>query len=346
MLLEAAGMTGEQAATGQAGMGGEQAAAGESEMTPDKSAEPVFRQPKVNNEVPAHAVTVYLRDAQGYLAPITVRLEGEEEAATESVQSLAEAAITWLTQDAQRKSRLPEGFDAVLPGETKLASMQLDTDSGTAVVAFEELPVLPAKIERQAIEAIVWTLTEIPGLERVKLTVKGKPVRSLPTSGLPVEEVLTRGFGINVEQAQGVNLSRSMGVTLYFAAQSPAGDGYFVPVTRLVERRADRVRIAMDELNKGPADRSLQPVLLPGISVEQLTHSPNAVQISLLKEGWNPDQPVPSSMMEALVLTMTEAANVPAVKVAINGSDAFVDSDQRAYDRPVTRPIAVNVLKR
>lgn len=310
-------------------------------------ATPVFQQPAVNRTVPAHAVTVFLQDAQGYLAPLTIQLEGEEAAATESAQALAEAAITWLTQDAKRKSRLPDGFEAVLPEMTQVEAVKLDPESATVAVEFAALPQLPADEERQALEAIVWSLTEIPGLDRVKLTIKGKPIRSLPASGLPVEAVLTRGIGINVEQAQGVNLSRSMGVTLYFAAHSPGGDGYFVPITRLVERQPDRVRTAIDELIKGPIDKTaLQPVLVPGISVDQLTPSAHAVQISLLDEGWTPAEPVSSAMMEALVLTMTEAANAPAVKVAINGSDTFLDSDQRTYDRPVNRPVAVNVLAR
>lgn len=313
----------------------------------EEAAVAAFRQPDVNKAVPAYAVTVFLRDAHGYLAPLTIRLEGEEKAATESAQAMAEATIDWLTQDAQRKHRLPEGFEAVLPEQTKVESVRLDPTSATVAVDFAALPKLPAKQERQVLEAMVWSLTEIPGLDRVKLTIQGQPIRSLPSSGLPVEEILTRGIGINVEQAQGVNLSRSMGVTLYFAANSPAGEGYFVPITRLVERHPDRARIAIDELIKGPGDpKALQPVFLPGIAIDQLTLTANAAHISLLDEGWTPAEPVPSAMMEALVLTMTESANSPAVKVAINGSDTFLDSDQRTYDRPVHRPTAINILER
>ena len=309
---------------------------------------PTIAQPSAVQEVPEHAVTVYLKDEQGYLAPMTLRLDEEGPEATESVQAAAETALSWLTQSAERQSQLPEGFTAILPEALKAVSVKLDTDSGTAAIDFAApLPELPAAQERQLLEALVWSMTELPGIDKVTLTTGGKPIRSLPASGLPAPEVLTRGIGINVEQSQGVQPSRAMGVTLYFSATTPGGDGYFVPVTRLIERSDDRMKAAMNELIKGPAKTSaLQPVLLPGITVDQLAPQAGSVNISLLDEGWSPANAVPSAMMQAIVLTMTEVSDTPSVKVAINGDDSFEDSDQRTYDRPVNRPVVVNMLKR
>jgi len=308
---------------------------------------PTLLQPSIVREAPEHAVTVYLRDRQGYLAPMTLRLEGDAET-TESVQAAAEAALAWLTQNEQRQSELPEGFSAVLPSAAQVDSVKLDSEAGTVAIDFASpLPELPASQERQMLESIVWSMTELPGMDMVKLTVGGKPIRSLPASGLPTPEVLTRGIGINVELTQGVQPNRAMGVTLYFSANTPDGDGYFVPVTRMIERTDDRMRAAMNELIKGPAESSeLQPVLMPGITVDKLAPQAGSVNISLLDEGWSPANPVPSAMMEAIVLTMTEVADTPSVKVAINGDDSFEDSDQRTYDRPVNRPVAVNMLQR
>jgi len=310
-------------------------------------ARPTIAQPTAIQEVPEHAVTVYLQDQQGYLAPMTLRLDEEAPEATESAQAAAETALAWLTRSVERDSQLPEGFTAVLPESVKSASVKLDSETGTAAIDFAApLPELPASQERQLLEAIVWTMTELPGIDKVTLTSGGKPVRSLPASGLPAPEVLTRGIGINVEQEQGVPPSRTMGVTLYFSAVTPDGDGYFVPVTRLIERTDDRMKAAMNELIKGPAKTSvLQPVLMPGITVDQLAPQAGSVNVSLLDEGWSPANAVPASMMQAIVLTMTEVSGTPSVKVAINGDNSFEDSDQRTYDRPVNRPVVVNMLK-
>jgi germination protein M len=227
-------------------------------------------------------------------------------------------------------------------------SVKLDTDTGTASIDFAApLAGMTASQERQMIEAVVWTMTELPGIDKVRLTAAGKPIRVLPSSNLPVDEELTRGIGINLEPTQGLKMSRSMAVTLYFAARSENGDGYFVPVTRLIARSKDRMGAALGELIKGPSDKTaLQPVLNADISVESLSQMADTVNVSLHEDGWSPDTTVPSEMMEALVLTMTETTGAPQVKVAMNGDDTFLDSDQRAYDRPVTRPTAVNLLKR
>jgi germination protein M len=290
-------------------------------------------------------VTVYLEDQNGYLAPMTLRIGTDETAASESVHAAAETALSWLTSDPGRADQLPEGFAAVLPEGAKVESVELDTETGTASIDFAELPRVPAAKERKMLEAIVWSITELPGIDKVKLTVAGKPVRSMPVSKLPVDEVLTRGIGINVENSKDVPLSRAMGVTLYFSAYGENGDGYFVPVTRLIARTPDRVQAALNELIQGPSDTlHLQDVLLPGLSVDELTSTTDTVNVALVKEGWTADQAVPSDMMEALVLTMTEAAGVPRVKVAMNGVDSFLDSDRRSYDRPVTRPAAVNTV--
>ncbi|WP_276352887.1 GerMN domain-containing protein [Cohnella caldifontis] len=297
---------------------------------------------------PEDSVTVYLRDANGYLAPMTLRLSPEDSSAKESALAAAETAVSWLTEDPQRKDQLPEGFAAVIPQGVQVESVKLDTEKGTASVDFaDKLPGMTADSERKMLEAIVWTLTELPGIDQVKLSVSGKPIRSLPASNTPVDERLTRGIGINVEPAKGVQLSRSMAVTLYFSARAADGNGYFVPVTRLVDRAPDRMKAAVNELIKGPADTaSLQNDVLPGITVDELTQSADTVNVSLRDPDWTPDQTLPSEMMDELVLTLTEAAGVPKVKVAMNGDDSFLDSDHQAYDHPVTRPSVVNSLKR
>lgn len=288
-------------------------------------------------------LTVYLMDRNGYLAPMTlgVRLEGE------STLGAAEQAIAWMTADEKLSEQLPDGFSAVLPEGLKVGDIRIDEDAAAMTIDFAgPLPEVIATNERHVLEALVWTMTELPGINQVKLTVDGQPLRSFPSSGKPVYDVLTRAIGINVEQAKGVDASRSMAVTLYFSAQSAAGEGYFVPVTRVIDRTADRARAALEQLIKGPTDqKALQPVLKSAMTIEQLNRLADTVNVSLKDDAWQPNSDVPAEMMEALVLTMTEATGAPLVRVVMNGDDSFLDSKDRPYDQPVVRPTAVNALK-
>ncbi|MFC5402129.1 GerMN domain-containing protein [Cohnella soli] len=291
---------------------------------------------------PSDVVTVYLLDSHGYLAPMSLRTGGSQDSAATS----AEQAIAWMTANKQLTDQLPPGFTAVLPEGTATNSVKQikDTISVDFAAPFSQIP---AKQERKVIEALVWTLTELPGVDKVKLSVGGKPIRAMPASHLPVDTVLTRGFGINIESRADVELSRSMGVTLYFSAQTKGGEGYFVPVTRLINRQADPAKAALEQLIAGPLPSTpLKAVLTSDLSIEKLTKLADTVDVSLKSEEWAPKSPVPSEMMDALVLTLTEATGAPQVLVAMNGDDALVDSDNNTYDHPVTRPTYVNALSR
>lgn len=63
---------------------------------------------------------------------------------------------------------------------------------------------------------------------------------------------MTRDGGINLEVAQGVKVSDSMPVTLYFPGQTKDNTVYYVPVTRLIQRQENGAVAAMKELIKGP----------------------------------------------------------------------------------------------
>lgn len=288
-------------------------------------------------------LTVYLMDRNGYLAPMTlgVNLTGE------STGEVAEEALAWMTSDNKLKDQLPEGFSAILPPGLKVEGINVDESAGLMNIDFAgPMPGMIAADERHLLEAIVWTMTELPGINKVKLSVDGQPLRSLPSSRMPVYDILTRAIGINVEQAKGVDINRSMAVTLYFSSQSEAGEGYFVPVTRVIERTPDRARAALEQLIKGPSDTTtLKPVFKTAMTIEQLSLLADTVNVSLKDQDLKTNADVPADMMEALVLTMSEATGAPQVRVVMNGDDSFLDSKDRPYDQPVLRPSIVNALK-
>lgn len=289
-------------------------------------------------------ITVYLLDRNGYLAPMSLRVDGTQS----SAQATAEQAIYWLTVNNKQSEQLPPGFKAILPAGTKLASVSENKAEHTITIDFASpLPAINAAQERKVLEALVWTLTELPGIDKVKLSVAGQPLSSLPASGLPVDQVLTRGVGINLETERGVQITRSMAVTLYFSAQSAEGEGYLVPVTRIINRQADAAKAALEQLIVGPQNlMKLSPVLSKGMSIEQLSQMADTINVSLRDTQQKTDAAVPAEMMEALVLTLTEATDAPQVRVVLNGNDSFIDSDKRSYEYPVTRPTPINSYQR
>jgi len=316
--------------------------------TQNQAAAPASPSPTPDAEMaPEEMLTVYLLDPKGYLAPMTLPAGTDNPSAMESLEARAEAALSWLTADPQKKDQLPYGFAAPLPEGVKAEEVRADPDSGMISVDFTDpLPVMTAAGERKMIEALVWSMTELPGIDKVRLSVRGELIRTLPASGLPLEETLTRGIGINIESLRGVHVADSMAVTLYFPVRGDGGDGYFVPVTRLVSRSPDRTLAALEALMDGPADTAaLARVWTNDFAIEDLEVRADTVNVSLRGKGWTRDQPLPAEMLDSLVLTATEAAGAPRVKIAVNGNETFVDTENRAYQLPVNRPAAVNTPK-
>ncbi|WEK55315.1 MAG: GerMN domain-containing protein [Candidatus Cohnella colombiensis] len=287
-------------------------------------------------------LTVYLLDYNGYVAPMTLNITRSNS----SNRELAEQALSWMTVDPKRADQLPEGFRGLIPAGTKVNTVVEDVKSGTITIDFAApFPGMIAANERKLLEALVWTMTELPGVNEVNITVAGEKLKMLPLSKLPVYEVLTRSIGINVELVKGVEPARSMPVTLYFTAQSAQGEGYLVPVTRLVERTSNRAHTTLEQLIQGPSQKGMLHASLPSdITIEKLSQLADTVEVSLRDDALLPNVDMSSNMLEALVLTMTEATGAPLVRVVMNGNESFTDTDAKTYDQPVTRPVYINQL--
>lgn len=287
-------------------------------------------------------LTVYLQDRNGFIAPMTLRLTDEE-----SGKSKEQQALSWMTDGTAASDQLPAGFKPILPKGASIRSVTEDAKTSTVTIDFESaFPSLSANQERKAVEALVWTMTELPGVKQVRFTVDGVPLRELPASKLPIDESMSRAMGINVEQASDLRPTRSMAVTLYFSAKTTDGEGYFVPVTRLIERQPNKNKAALQELIKGPLQSGkLLPVVAPNITLGEIADSDNLLSVSLKDASWEPEMQVPADTIEALVLTMTEVSGDPKVKLAINGSDSFTDTNDQSYAEPISRPIAINALE-
>jgi germination protein M len=309
----------------------------EQEMMGDKT---VSQQYSEGNDV----VTVYLLDQHGYLAPMSLRVDGESTSAEATVAK----AIQWMTADKQRADQLPTGFQAILPVGTELGSVTEHLTDRTISVDFKSpFPEVPAAQERKVLEALVWTLTELPGIDKVKLSIAGQPLDVLPSSGLSVDPLLTRGLGINLETAKGVQINRSMAVTLFFSSQSIDGEGYFVPVTRLIDRQENVTKAALEQLILGPLDANqLSPILMKDTKIEKLSQLADTINVSLRDNSSEFKSAINSNRMEALVLTLTEASGAPQVSLVMNGNDTLIDTNERPYEQPLTRPTSINVLQR
>jgi germination protein M len=165
--------------------------------------------------------------------------------------------------------------------------------------------------------------------------------------GKTVAQGLTRSDGINVEVANGVDISNSMPVTLYFLSQADNDAISYVPVTRLVNRSENLGETVVKELVKGPMENSrLIGPLDTATTIKDVKMSGKQITANFGKEilQYNDQTAASKSAIDSIVLSLTQNMNANKVKIVVDGKTTIgvINNQGKNVDLPVTRPKQVN----
>lgn len=187
--------------------------------------------------------TIYLVDSDDYVARTSIsscNCDGEDKA-----KDLLEGLII----EGKKSNIIPNGFRSVIPSGTRVNSVSLEDGVITIDFSSEFLEV-NEKDEKKMIEAIVFTLTSIDGIDKVIIKVDGKEITKMP-SGNSLPTVLDRDYGIN-RVYELVNTNNIEFYTVYYVNEYN-DNRYYVPVTKYVnEKNDDRVKVIIKELSSSP----------------------------------------------------------------------------------------------
>lgn len=286
---------------------------------------------------------VYLQDSNGFLVPVSLPVAGS------SAEENAKAALEMLVNGGPYAGTLPDGFTGVLPQGTAVQNVSIDKNVKQAVVEFTKPFMEYAKAdERKIVEAITWTLTEQPDIQNVQISVNGQKLSEMPKGGMPLNHLLTRGMGINLQLGQGASYTSSSPVTVYFSASSPAGIRYYVPVTRLVLPSEDKLKASLEELIRGPRpEDGLNQVMTSGTVLDSVKQSPEGVvTVAMDDHMFAQGEVVPAEFLQSIVLTAADnaASNSAKVQIVLNGETNVLGEDSVNYGKPASRPQHINEI--
>ncbi|GIP49492.1 hypothetical protein GNP92_09640 [Paenibacillus timonensis] len=285
--------------------------------------------------------TVYLVNEHGKLAPVALHLpEGE---ASLKLNRMLEM----LVKNGKYAGLLPAGFSGILPAGSEVKAVTVKKDEKLAVVEFNKaFAGYEAADERKILEALTWTLTGTPDVEKVQLWVEGEKLNEMPVNGTPLDRPLSRNFGINLELKGESGLSQLSPVIVYFSAATPDGVQYFVPVTRFVPADGDSVKSALGELLKGPQQGDgLERVVTDNTKLDSVEVSKDGVvTVALTDDMFEAGEKLPAQMLQSLVLTVTENKDDSKVRIWLNGQKEVVGLDNQTYSEPVMRPETINEI--
>lgn len=186
---------------------------------------------------------IYLLDNHNYLARTTVAISNIE------IEKKAKDLLNILIKDSSGESKVPNGFKSIIPSNTEIKSLELVNDI-IKVNFSKELLDVGEEYEEKVIEAIVYTLTSIEGVNKVIIYVDGDVLSKLPKTKINLPSTLDKSYGINKEY----NISSFKNinsVTVYYVSKFN-DDTYYVPVTKYMNDDREKIKIIIEELASAP----------------------------------------------------------------------------------------------
>ena len=191
----------------------------------------------VDNELKTNEI--FLLDSYNYLARTEVVVAETE------IEKKAVELINILISGGSGESRVPNGFKAILPSDVKVLSVEYD--NGVLKVNFSsELLDVNINYEEKVVEALVYTLTSIDGVDNIIIYIDGKVLNKLPQTGINLPSTLNRKIGIN-KQYDLNSTSNINNVTVYYVNKYN-DDTYYVPVTKYLNDDREKIKIIVEEL--------------------------------------------------------------------------------------------------
>ncbi len=187
---------------------------------------------------------IYLYDKSDLLARTSIQIDGTK------IEDKAKNLITALIKESALTDKIPSGFKQVLSASTKILSIGLE-DKTLKINFSVDLLNVSAKEEEHVIEALVYTLTNIDGVDNIILYIDGDILTSLPQSKKNLPATLNRAYGIN-KQYDLTSFKDVMGVTVYYVGKYN-DDYYYVPVTKYLNSSKDKIKVIIEELASGPS---------------------------------------------------------------------------------------------
>lgn len=196
---------------------------------------------KLEYVYPNDLETIYLLDSYDYISRTKISVNNA------SPVSKSQDLIEGLTIDGKKQDIIPNGFRSLLPSGTKVLNLKLD--NGILTIDFSnEFKNIKQEYEERVIEALIYTLTSVDGIDKIEILVDGKKLTNLPNSNKLLPEYLDKNYGIN-KKYELTSLNNIDTYTVYYVLENN-DNIYYTPVTKYINNEnQDKVKVIIDELS-------------------------------------------------------------------------------------------------
>ncbi|MCP3030500.1 GerMN domain-containing protein [Halobacillus sp. A1] len=274
---------------------------------------------------------LYLLDSNGMVVPQTLEIPASENVAGQSLE--------YLVKDGPVTELLPSGFEAVLPAGTQIQGVNL-VDGTMTVDVSKEFQEYEAEDEEKILQAMTFTLTQFDNVERIKLWINGHEQKTMPVSGTPISDGVSRSDGINVQESSTNDLVNSEPVTVYYPSQQDGEEVYQVPVTTRVASGEDLYTTVVQTLLNGPAlGTSLMQPFNEGAEVSKAEMKDGVLSVTFNEAMLTGEETkaLSNEALSSLVMSLTGLPDVESVEVMVEGVKDVLNEAGEPISEPVTK---------
>ena len=251
---------------------------------------------------------IYLMNPDNYVVRTSIATKEKEPLA------LVKEMIDALTIGNEKQDYIPKHFSSVIPENTKLLDVSLE--DGLLKIDFsKEFLNTTKEMEEIMIEAIVYTLTEIDGIDKIMIFVEGTKLEVLPQSNIKLPNTLDRSYGIN-KVYDITNLKDLTKTTIYYIGKFNDLI-YYVPVTKIENDNGNnKIEIIIDELKSSPIyETNLMSYLASSVKLESYEELENQVILSFNNEIFDDfkEQNILEEVKYSISLSIEDTLNVEEV---------------------------------
>lgn len=186
---------------------------------------------------------IYLIDNNNYVARYNIIRK------TNETLELVDYVIENLTISDKNGYYLPNGFNAIIPKNTKVLNKSLEDDL-LKINFSKEFLNIKKENEEKMLEAIVYSLLEIKGIKKIMIFVEGENLTKLPNSGKNIAIILDKNIGIN--KTYDINSLKETDKTTTYYLSKIDNVYYYVPVTSITNNDKEKVEIIIEKLKTSP----------------------------------------------------------------------------------------------
>ena len=154
-------------------------------------------------------------------------------------------AVSEIIDSLKNSNHLYQGLKGLIPNNTVLNKASLK--DGILYLDFnDQLFNVNANLEEKVVEALIYSLLSLNNVKGLKLSINNKELVELPKSKITIPSLLDKSFGINKEYH--LNRMNDINKVDLYYYQEIDNNNYYVPVTRYLNNKDDKVKVIIDNL--------------------------------------------------------------------------------------------------